>query len=787
MITPAVISFSGSQWLWPTVAFLVVAAVALFWGYRSMRGPMRWICLTLKVLGLAALAACLLEPLWYGERAKTGANLIAVVADNSQGMQIRDEGDELTRGEHLQNLLDPEQAVWVAELGDTFELRRYIFDTRLQTASDFHELVFDGRASGIGTALKTVQERFQGRPLAGVILLTDGNATDLRAGMPDLSGMPPVYPVVVGETDAVRDISVQQVTVTETAFEDAPVTIQADVGAAGYSGRSIVARLIDESGATVQEQSARASSSDAVIPFRFQLKPDRPGLVFYQVVAEQEDPSEAGEEATRVNNQRVLVVDRDAGPYRILYVSGRPNWEFKFLNRALEEDPEINLVGLIRIAKREPRFEFLGRADETSNPLYRGFGEQSPEEVEQFDEAVLIRLGVRDDLELSNGFPRVASDLYDYHAVILDDLESDFFGPDQAALLQKFVSERGGGFMMLGGMESFAEGGYDRTPIGDMLPVYLGEPQNLPAPIAGLQMQLTREGWLEPWARLRDTESAEQQVRGEIDRFEVYNRIRGVKPGATVITTAQDPAGGETPGLVVQRFGRGRTAAMLFGDVWKWGMQDADAHVEMDKAWRQMARWLVADVPEQVALTIEPVADDVNGAVTLQVRVRNASYLPLSDAGVTVAVEPVRFGNEVSDAPDRSIQLRAEPSLREVGLYEATYVPRLTGGFKVTAVATNTVGAEIGRDEAGWSVDLAADEFRSLTPNFGLMDTLARRTGGRLVDKDELEDFVAELPNESAPVMESWSYPLWHTPAMFAFALGCLLSEWGLRRWKGMP
>ena len=48
-----------------------------------------------------------------------------------------------------------------------------------------------------------------------------------------------------------------------------------------------------------------------------------------------------------------------------------------------------------------------------------------------------------------------------------------FLAPDQAALLQKFVSERGGGFLMLGGMECFQEGKYQRTPIGDMLPVYL--------------------------------------------------------------------------------------------------------------------------------------------------------------------------------------------------------------------------------------------------------------------------------------------------------------------------
>ena len=38
------------------------------------------------------------------------------------------------------------------------------------------------------------------------------------------------------------------------------------------------------------------------------------------------------------------------------------------------------------------------------------------------------------------------------------------------------MSQRGGGLLMLGGLDSFAEGKYDRTPVGDLLPVYLDRP-----------------------------------------------------------------------------------------------------------------------------------------------------------------------------------------------------------------------------------------------------------------------------------------------------------------------
>ena len=50
------------------------------------------------------------------------------------------------------------------------------------------------------------------------------------------------------------------------------------------------------------------------------------------------------------------------------------------------------------------------------------------------------------------------------------------------------------------------------------------------------------------------------------------------------------------PALVTQRFGRGRTASMLIGDFWQSGLGDEKRQADLLKAWRQIVRWLVADV-----------------------------------------------------------------------------------------------------------------------------------------------------------------------------------------------
>jgi uncharacterized membrane protein len=781
--------FSGRDWLPLAAGLLVVALVFLIWNYRQapVDKKVRVAGFFLKLLGVLALVVCLLEPLWSGQRARPGANQLVIVADNSQGMQIHDRGSLTSRGDAVRGLLTGDQNGWLNQLDEDFQVRRYLFDARLLATKDYSELIFDGRSSSIGAALQTVKERFAGRAVAGVILLTDGNATDITGTEVDLTGMPPVYPVVVGKDEPIKDVSLNNVVVSQTSFEDAPVTIQADAAANGYAGVNIVAQLLDRTGKKVEEQTLRAQGDGVPLAFRFQIRPEKSGVSFYRLrVAAKDEMGQfnnpaTSTEATLANNSRIVAVDRGKGPYRILYVSGRPNWEFKFLNRAVSEDDQVQMVALIRVAKREPKFDFRGRAGETSNPLFRGFGNQSKDEIERYDQPVLVRLNTRDQFELRDGFPKIPEDLYGYHAVILDDLEAEFFTADQMSLLQKFVSERGGGFLMLGGAECFYHGKYDHTPIGDLLPVYCDRVSDEAAPPA-VRLNLTREGWLQPWARLRNNESEEKSRLEGMPPFLVMNRVRDIKPGASVIGTVSDGKNHLFPALVVQRYGNGRAGALTIGDFWHWGLRDAESHKDMDKAWRQMMRWLVADVPQRINLQVELKRGDANQPVQLLTRVRDEKFQPLDNASTSVKITPVMQDTTNST----TIRITAEPALTEAGLYQATYVPHDTGGYLVEATVTNSVGAEVGRAEAAWTTDLAAEEFKSLTPNYALLEMIAKKTGGEVVPLEKLAAFAKTLPTRNMPVMESWSYPLWHQPLVFLFALACFVAEWGLRRTKGL-
>jgi uncharacterized membrane protein len=776
---PASLSLGQPTWLWPALLLLVIALIALVWGYRraGRTDVIRALAFGMKVVALALIAACLLEPLWTAPTPKPDANVVVVLADNSRGMAIAERVGGESRNAALRKIIGDGTAGWLPSLDAAFDVRTYTFAEGLTRSVDLAgDLTAEGRASNLGTALKEVATRYRNRALAAVVVLSDGAATDLT-GTFDAAGLPPVYTVAIGSDDTGADLAVSDATVVTSNFEDAPVTVHADVHVSGLAGRQAVVRLSDAGGKLVEQQTVAVSSADHHSKVRFNVRPEQQGVVFYQLeIAAVDQPGAAPlVEATTANNRRTIVVDRGQGPYRILYVSGRPNWEYKFLSRALESDDQVKLVGLIRIAKREPKFEFAGgRPGDKVNPLFTGVKKTGEEQG--YDKPVLVRLSVSDKNELADGFPTTAEGLFAYHAVIIDDLEAAFFTRDQMDLIQRYVSERGGGLLMLGGAESLDAGGYDRTPIGDLLPVYTRVGAQ-GSPMGGVRLELTREGLLQPWVRLRDQAEAEQQRLATLPPFAVINRTSSIKPGASLLATARTGSGEQLPALVAHRYGRGRSLALTIGDVWRAGLsKDAKRSEDLARFWRQTVRWLVADVPGRITLAVDP-ATSTTRSTGLRARVLDASFKPVDNSDAKITVTP---------PTGEPVMLAGEPATAAAGEFQAAYLASEPGAYRITATATGPDGMALTPAEAGLVVDPDAKEFATIRPNRALLAQIAQQTGGRVLAASDLGGLADDLLKREAPVMETKTWPLWHNAWVLGLIVALLVGEWILRRRRGM-
>lgn len=795
-------SFVRAAWLPHAIGLWLILLVLSIASYRGSRvaGWKRLLGVSARMVGIGLLLFCLLEPLASAKRPKPQANTVAVLVDNSRSLAaLASAGGETLERDPLQEALG-DDSDWLLDLSKDFRVRKYLFDQTVFPVETLADRTGSGTSTALHQAIRSMHARYRGEPLAAIVLVTDGQATDTDPLAVDTASdlaSTPIFPVQLQLNNATADLRLEQITVRESDFETAPVTIAATVSHQGLAGEAVVVELRDAAGRVVRDETIALTSEKPSQSVTFRFRPDQSGVSAYRVVARLVNepmasmagaaPSQAmrSQELTRVNNQRDVVIDRGMGPYRILYVAGRPNWEFKFLRRALDEDAEIQLTSLIRIAKKEPKFSFRNSKLESTNPLFSGFEDVLEEEKENYDEPVFARLGVVNAGDLKKGFPKDAAELFAYSAIIIDDLESEFLTVDQQQMLRQFVSIRGGALIALGGQESMRGKAFRDSVLGQLLPVY-GDaaPAEMVTPtgaeeLAGpaVRFELSREGWLLPWLRLFEREHEEKARLQAMPAFQVWNRTSRLKPGSNVLVEGALEDGEKVPLLMTQKFGRGTSAAFMIGDFWRWAMAHEGAGPSpLYQAWRQMVRSMIADVPKQVQMRCE-VDRKVPRIARILVDVRGEDFQIVDNAEVALSIR----------GPDgETVQTVASASPKQPGEYIAETVMTQSGVYRANAVIRNPDGSELGQGEVGWVYEPEVQELSRIGMNETRLNALASGSGGRTLPFSSLGGLSSMLPADKIPIQETQSYPLWHRPWIVLLALASLIAEWRMRRSHGL-
>jgi Mg-chelatase subunit ChlD len=110
------------------------------------------------------------------------------------------------------------------------------------------------------------------------------------------------------------------------------------------------------------------------------------------------------------------------------------------------------------------------------------------------------------DIRAAAAAPRALAGFQNYDLVIFDNVPASALTTAQIKMVQSYVRDLAGGFVMIGGDQSFGPGGYYKTPIEETLPVSLDVRQKKHLPslalalvidksgsMAGSKMQLTQE------------------------------------------------------------------------------------------------------------------------------------------------------------------------------------------------------------------------------------------------------------------------------------------------------
>jgi len=737
--------FAASTGSYMAAAAVAVAAALAVVAYRSGRGRARTrdrVGLTaIRLAILAVLLVCMFRPLLVVKAAVPQQNFLGVLLDDSRSMQIADV-DGQPRSAYVKNEFGAADRGLLKTLSERFTVRTFRFSSAPSRTTQESDLTFGGSQSRLGAALSGVRQELAGLPVAGLVMISDGADTADAALGDAILGLKaeglPVFTVGVGRETLPRDIQVGRVITPKTALKGTTLMIDVVLSQSGYDGRQVTLDVEDEGTlVSTQQVTLPDAGAPASVPVRFTMNEAGPRVLRFRVT-----PQEG--ELVIENNAREALIDVRDRKEKVLYFEGEPRWEYKFIRRAIPEDDNLIVTSLIRTADNK-----------------------------------YMRQGVDHADELVSAFPKTREELFAYRSLILGSLEAAALTGDQLKMIAEFVDRRGGGLLMLGGPRSFAEGGYAGTAVADVLPVVLDRDQVMAkGTVMRLSVKPTRAGAATAVTQLGPDEARSAERWSTLPGVTAVNRVDAVKPGATVLLTGTDESRAERPMLIFQRYGRGKSFAFLPQDSWMWQMHSSVAVEDLthENYWRQLLRWLVDGVPDQVepALTTERV--EPGEAATLTAAVVDPSFVELNDAAVMATVT----------GPDGTIvDIPMSWDGEEAGLYHASIATRAPGWYEAKIEATRD-GKTVGSAVTHFRVAPGDAEYFDATMHAATLRRIAEETGGRFYAPSSTASLADDLRYTGRGVTTVEEHDLWHMPIVLMLLVGLLCAEWGYRRVVGL-
>ena len=102
--------------------------------------------------------------------------------------------------------------------------------------------------------------------------------------------------------------------------------------------------------------------------------------------------------------------------------------------------------------------------------------------------------GIQADIRPPQGMPETLADLQNYELLILSNVPATALSQQQMNVARTYVQELGGGFIMLGGEQSFGLGGYYKTALEEILPVRSDFEKEKEKPSLGMVLVIDKSG-----------------------------------------------------------------------------------------------------------------------------------------------------------------------------------------------------------------------------------------------------------------------------------------------------
>jgi hypothetical protein len=764
---------------WPAAVVILLLAAAVFyvgwlyWREAGLTRPRRITLGAIRAVVLCSIILMLFEPAFGVEATVRVRRVILVLVDRSDSMRQIDNRENredredaavalgkarfdnistvllephlndinnATRLALAQSLITSPQVGVFDQLAGENIVRYFTFNHRLDPVSGEGSALlpamdkpsdFD-RRTAMGSAIDEAVRRYTGQPIGGVVIITDGSSNTGLEPLEVASRLKdrniPIYSVGIGLADP-PDARVQDLIVQDTAFahDKLPVTVR--VESAGYDGhRPHLVLAID--GVQLQRRAITLTGRPQFEEFT--VIPDRAAGAARLTATLTSLPGEASLE-NNASSRTINVIDEKI---RVLYVEGKPRWEFRYLRAVLLRDRRLDVKFLMT----------QGDAD---------LARHSPQYIDRFP----------DDASAFN-----------FDMVIIGDVPYTYFTPSQVDRMRRLVAEQGGSLLMLAGRK-YAPMTYTGTELGRMLPVELT--RDAPITISNdAHPVATPQGLASAAVALEGSTQHNAAIWSLVRPMHQVPAIRSIKPGAMVLAELSEQVGmlrDRYPLIVWHRHGTGKVMMINSDQLWRLRFKQGDQYHA--RFWGQTIQFMTLSRllggNRRIVIETDRRHYQTGDRVQVFAKVLNQAYEPVnaSHYGVTVERDGERGIRESS-----ALRLEAVPDA--AGVFQGFYTIEQDGRYAIRAPMDDRAAASAPEFQAVTT----EPEMRDPRMQEVLLRKMSELSGGRFIPVRELNTLPELIGQDKKTATVRLEKELWDLPAVF---LGLVLlagMEWFVRR-----
>ena len=745
-------------WPWPFVilaCLAMIGVVAAGYPRRVKHLPVRWqqILLAIRILLVLLMGLWLMRPLVTRETDNKSGGVLYVVLDASRSMNTPDAAGGVSRRAEILQLLEEARPL-LNDLKETVEVRfRDLADGLVPADPEDPLAVVDGQMTAIGYGLNQLSEESKGEKVAAILFWSDGKQAASGKRNQDaiqearLIGRKqrPIYTVPVGSSEVASttlDVAVSELDVPHDVFVGNVVPIRVRVRTFGAEGQELRIRLYAEDRSGIP--SGKAGTMEAI-----------PGNIDNVTVFAHQP---RGPVEDMIVNLQFVPDKKHLGEIKIAVVAEPLNGEVRLTNNRVETIVRVRSGG-IRVAyfdSLRAEFKWLKRVNRNNRIQLDAKWLKGGDNIDKntFDESWF------DPSEQK------------YDAFIIGDVPAAAFGEERLKQMAA-CCDRGAGLMMIGGAHSFGPGGYNNTPLAQLLPIDMQESdqqltadiQMIPARVALTILQIAAPDQnLAMWNALPPLTGAS---------------VLRVKQGGSAQVLATSPT--NMPLLVSQSTGRGRVLVFGGDTTWQWAMHEDWAVEAHQRFWRQLIYWVTKmdyDGESPLWVNVEPRDLNPGRVAELSFGMRDQNGLPLSGVNYQVNVQTPEGETEV--VTPRTVDAHGAAD------YQDTLLP---GDYWVNVKNASTDGQGTLYASTRFLVNARDPELDNPAADPGLLREIAHVSGGDFLTSEtmieRLEDWAANgLP--SLDSKQSERINLWDNWFSLLLFVVLLVLEWFFRKKRGL-